>query len=550
MNRISSLSDFPDELFVLICRYLSPCDILYSFYTPDQPEQRFHQIIFDYYTTIRFDRLTNQQYFYLIDLFRHSNDLFRPTNLILSNEHISHLIHRFFHSICSNKLETIFDRLTSIELVDCSQQDLHFFTQFSSSFRSMQHISIRTRISNQYQTEDLSIRTENQSILKLLFDETHNNSISSFKIHINHGLILSKSLTAISTIRSVDLSLKSFDDLVILLNNLLPNVEQMIVHLLRPNFNEQIRFEPKICSKLLDFQLFDHYTELTFDHLKFIFNFMPNLSKLTLSLRQTDDYRFCQGSQIESLFANFLPNLQLFLYTITHRVTPQTLIDEFHRYSIEKIFYFDHENAYTIHLYSIPWPSNSNDHRQIPTDCHRSHLTVKSNQQTHISISNQQDFVDLQLIYPAARQLTTNLLINRQLPMKIKKLILTQNQNFYLFNQFIQTSIEQLILDFRLTNSNEIESLHRQFPNVKYLKLNLSINELCLKTIFDLKQENLRRKYFDRLINLSIQFDDRLANFLYSESSFIDWIYEKTHFKFYQHAFHLDFTFRNLSIWF
>lgn len=152
MNRISCLSDFPDELFLLICRYLSPCDILYSFYTPDRSETRFHQIVFDYYTNIKFDRLTNEQYLYLFHLFTHSNSFFRPKTLILSNEHISHLIHRFFRTIPSIQLQSIFNNLTSIYLIDCSQQDLHFFAQYSSSFRSIQHLSIQTRISNQYQS--------------------------------------------------------------------------------------------------------------------------------------------------------------------------------------------------------------------------------------------------------------------------------------------------------------------------------------------------------------------------------------------------------------
>lgn len=155
MNRISCLSDLPDELFLFICRYLSQCDILYSFYTPDRPQLRFHRMIADYYTIILFDRLTNKEYLYLLNLFTHSKLPLRPKILILSNEHITHLIHRFFQS---NFISSISPHLTSIKLLDCSQHDLYLFTQFSSHLQSLEYLHIRIRPSNQSQSKKHSIR--------------------------------------------------------------------------------------------------------------------------------------------------------------------------------------------------------------------------------------------------------------------------------------------------------------------------------------------------------------------------------------------------------
>ncbi|CAF3203935.1 unnamed protein product, partial [Rotaria sp. Silwood2] len=44
----TTLVDLPNEILLLICRYLSPAYVLYSFYTPEKPETRLHRLIIDY----------------------------------------------------------------------------------------------------------------------------------------------------------------------------------------------------------------------------------------------------------------------------------------------------------------------------------------------------------------------------------------------------------------------------------------------------------------------------------------------------------------------
>jgi hypothetical protein len=68
-HRVTCLLDLSDEILLVVCRYLSPSYILYSFYTPLKPTNRLHRVIFDYYTNIKLDQITNDEYIYLSSLF-------------------------------------------------------------------------------------------------------------------------------------------------------------------------------------------------------------------------------------------------------------------------------------------------------------------------------------------------------------------------------------------------------------------------------------------------------------------------------------------------
>jgi hypothetical protein len=57
--------------------------------------------------------------------------------------------------------------------------------------------------------------------------------------------------------------------------------------------------------------------------------YMPNLIKLTLSIRDTTDTTFCYGLKFESIINEYLPNLRDFDYTITHKIVDQTFIENF-----------------------------------------------------------------------------------------------------------------------------------------------------------------------------------------------------------------------------
>lgn len=72
-----------------------------------------------------------------------------------------------------------------------------------------------------------------------------------------------------------------------------------------------------------------------------------------------------------------------------------------------------------------------------------------------------------------------------------------------------------MILNRRLSNQTEIDHLFKQFPNLKYLRLNLPFHDLlainCLKALFSFHEQF-------KLINLAIEFHPQQCNFILSES--------------------------------
>ncbi|CAF4207705.1 unnamed protein product, partial [Rotaria sp. Silwood2] len=108
---VTCLLDLPNEVLLLICRYMSSYHILYSFYTPSTPEMRLHRVIYDYYTKIKVDSITNNEYIYLLNLFSHPKTPLRPESLILSNRNVSCVIQRYFGYLCRNIIKSIFINL-------------------------------------------------------------------------------------------------------------------------------------------------------------------------------------------------------------------------------------------------------------------------------------------------------------------------------------------------------------------------------------------------------------------------------------------------------
>ena len=145
-RNITCLFDLPDEILLFICRYLSPALVLYSFYTPLRPEMRLHRIILNYYTKIKLGGISNNEYIYLLNLLSDRKISLRPESLILSNEHVTSLTHRYFNSTDINTINSIFVNLRSLTLIDCSSVDLDTVGKFYFDMTQMQYLHITFRM--------------------------------------------------------------------------------------------------------------------------------------------------------------------------------------------------------------------------------------------------------------------------------------------------------------------------------------------------------------------------------------------------------------------
>jgi hypothetical protein len=103
---------------------------------------------------------------------------------------------------------------------------------------------------------------------------------------------------------------------------------------------------------LIEFTLLDSHIGLIIDDIQFVLGYMQNLIKLTLSIRDTSDPIFCNGTKFESILNEYVSNLEKFDYTITHRISDTTLIEDLLRWPMNVVFY-GNENCKWIHGHQI-----------------------------------------------------------------------------------------------------------------------------------------------------------------------------------------------------
>jgi hypothetical protein len=157
---------------------------------------------------------------------------------------------------------------------------------------------------------------------------------------------------------------------------------------------------------------------------------MKNLLKLTLSIRNTLDPIFSHGPIFESMLIQYLPNLHEFDYTMTHKIIDQTSIEDFILWPMNIVFY-QNENSDWLHIYSLPWPSNKHDKRQLPIvedGCNTSVILEVERTQyiKHVKITKHDELVQLNTRFPRASQITIDFSIDIKLLSRISKVILTK----------------------------------------------------------------------------------------------------------------------------
>jgi hypothetical protein len=153
-GNVTCLLDLSDEIILLICRYLSQYDILYSsFYTPEMPNMRLHCLISDYYTKINLGSITYDQFNYFLNLFNRTDYPLRPESLRLNNENISYLIEHYFFLMSNEIIQSIFINLINLNLIDCCSSYLRIIDRSYKDLSNLQYLHITIRKSNQSLSE-------------------------------------------------------------------------------------------------------------------------------------------------------------------------------------------------------------------------------------------------------------------------------------------------------------------------------------------------------------------------------------------------------------
>ncbi|CAF3710208.1 unnamed protein product [Adineta steineri] len=558
-HHVSCFLDLTDEIILRICRYLSPAYVLNSFYIPDKPQLRIHNLICNYYKEIKFDQITNNEYKYFMNLLCHLNFPLRPQSLILSNEHINCLIQRFFCFTPTNIIQSIFDHLKNLTLIDCSQEDLQLMYLGEIDFSKIQHLHLTVQKTKQYQDKDL-IEEDYISLNQFLVNKEMP-LLETISIEFNNGLILSKSLTSYLTVQNVNLFLQTIDDLYILLDGLVPNVQTMTVHLIQPRL---LTCDPPTRTssyhQLTKFALLEHRIGLVVDDLKYVFGFMPNLNELTLSVRDTSDPIFCHGPSIESILNEYLPNLGKFDYTMTHRINEedQEFIQCYCQWPMNIIFY-ENEDCKWVHIYSSPWPSNKNDQRRLPLVESGCYTTIDSTIERpqyidHLLISKKNEFYDLEKIFCRTKKITTSLSIDIQLPLRISTIILTKKFAIDSIKSCVHPFVHHLIIQHRLIDEKELIDFAHQFPNIKYLEMLFPLKKSsyisCLTKLFSRNNQIGNYNYFPKLNHFSTDLCFELFKKFNTSEELFDWCIQNTDLKYHPYTFYVDLAVSTMSFWF
>ncbi|CAF1455040.1 unnamed protein product [Rotaria sordida] len=552
----TTLLDLPNEILLLICRYLSPTDVLYSFYTPEKAETRLHRLIIDYYTKIKLDKILFDEYAYIHWLLGDSNNPLQPESLILSNEHITCLTERYFTYIRKNLIQSIFINLKRLTLIDCSTSEIQQIDrEYIDDLTQLEYFHINVHKSD----KDLSFEEScDGSIGRILF----NNKLSSLrtiKIELLSGLSLYQSLISHENLRHIEIILKTIDDLYILLDGLIPNVQLLIIHLTQTRILTCHYSPCKLsCPQLTEFALFEPRVGLVIDNLKCIFSSMSNIIKLTLSIRDTPDSQFCHGPTMESILTEYLPYLRQFDYTMTHRVTDELLIEDFIRWSMNVTYYFN-ENSKWIHIYSLPWPSNKDDQRRLPIVKNGYMVVVGSGVKRaehieHLKITESDELIELETRFDRVCKITTCFSIDRKLPERITKLILTEETPISSITSIVQPYIHHLIVERRLIDEQEISSLAYQYPNVKYLQLLFPLDHSSFRRYFQVLfsmdgSNDKKSRFWSGLINFSTKYVYGQANGIRSDGKFHQWLIENTDLKYHTLIFYANCSNSMFSIW-
>jgi hypothetical protein len=162
---------------------------------------------------------------------------------------------------------------------------------------------------------------------------------------------------------------------------------------------------------------------------------MTNLIHLTLSIHDTLDPLFCHGPIFESILNEYLPHLRQFQYTMTHQIVNQIIIKDFIRWPMNVTFY-GIENSRWIHIYSLPWPLNKNDKREIPIIRIGLNSSVSSDVKTSKYIKQKIITKDNQFnLLNDVSEIISFILINIKLPFHINKLTFSPETRRYLLSK-------------------------------------------------------------------------------------------------------------------
>jgi hypothetical protein len=290
---VSTLEQLPDELFLLVCRYLSSADILFSLYDLNS---RLSQTISGYCQHVVLAQIPFRQFKYICTSILPEIGTYIQS-LAVSNQWKG-ILSRIFLSYFGDKMSLTFPHLRSLTFIAFSGNSLESFLGTLKNLSELHKISIcqlSESAKNPIASEILLHKiftVNNYQLNSVFFDDQ---SIVFTVDNENHDSLY-------SNIKKLTIDLMTINDLHRLLT-ILPQLTSINVTINKDSFkSDKLNANIPIVT-LKQFQLQSFGPSWNFDDLESITKRLPNVEELSIAIESRDDISLMDGEKFFSLLS-------------------------------------------------------------------------------------------------------------------------------------------------------------------------------------------------------------------------------------------------------
>jgi hypothetical protein len=287
----SILEDLPDEILLIICRYLSSVDVLFSFYGLNF---RLSQTISDYCRDVFLSPVAYQQLTYSCSLILPEIGT-NICSLTVSDQWTGGILSKVFLTHFDGKMSLSFPRLQHLTLMSFSTNSLMSFLNCLQNLTELFELKIGGLHENV--SESVRIRT----LMHQIFS-ANNNRLSSIAFDYDSmscSFDNNNDDTTHPNIEKLNIEIKTLNDLHRLLT-LMSGLQSLYVTIDGEffGFDDKSKFTPVHTLKHFRLRSFNHSWNL--NELVPLLNRISNVEILSVSIGSYDDPRLLDGQQLFS----------------------------------------------------------------------------------------------------------------------------------------------------------------------------------------------------------------------------------------------------------
>ena len=235
----TQFEDLPNEIVLLICRYLTAAEVLDAFVDRNE---RFLSCLSKYRQNIDFTKCSYRDFQVLLMML--ILNVFQSSTLTVSNVQIPTQL-EIFHNLCHRAIQFHLSDVYQISLLEWVESNLYKTPLSLKRFPSLRSLQIvQSRSEKSYSSMNCSINREFRRSLFNSFD-----TLTELELTTNDGIILHKQFSSNERLKSLIISLQNINDLDILLDGLAPNLNVLHVTICQSNIYVQTIIIATILAK-------------------------------------------------------------------------------------------------------------------------------------------------------------------------------------------------------------------------------------------------------------------------------------------------------------